>query len=299
VPDPRHDDAPDHSTPDGSVGGTLLPPVVDVAWLRSHRDDVVVADVRSYLDGRSGRAAHEAGHLPGAVFVDLDHVLAAPAGPGDGRHPMPSATAFATGLGRVGIGDDDTVVAYDDTGGMTAGRLVWMLRLIGRPAALLDGGVVAWNGALESGAVVRAPVDRTPVDWPVHRTLSTDDVANLATSEPATVLVDARGAERYRGDAEPIDRVAGHVPGARNVPWASLLGLDGRFRSPAELRQRFADVGITDGTPVVAMCGSGVSACVDLIALELAGLGPARLYPGSWSAWSSDPDRPVATGDEP
>jgi thiosulfate/3-mercaptopyruvate sulfurtransferase len=298
VPDPRHDEPERSGTTDPSAA-LGIPPVVDMDWLRAHRGDVVVADVRSYLDGRSGRAAYQAGHLPGAVFVDLDRVLADHAGPGDGRHPMPSATAFAADLGRLGIGDTDTVVAYDDTGGMTAGRLVWMLRVIGRRAALLDGGLAAWDDVLEPGSVVRAPVDRTTIEWPTHRTLSTADVAALAVSEPDTILVDARAAERFRGDVEPIDRVAGHVPGARNVTWASLLGPDGRFRAPAELRERFAAIGITDGTPVVAMCGSGVSACIDLIALELAGLGPARLYPGSWSAWSSDPARPVATGDIP
>jgi thiosulfate/3-mercaptopyruvate sulfurtransferase len=298
VPQPRHD----ADEPAGSVDArrsTALPLVVDAAWLRAHRDDVVVADVRSYLDGRSGRAAHAAGHLPGAVFVDLDDVLAAHGAPTDGRHPMPSPGAFAAGLGALGIGDDDAVVAYDDTGGMTAARLVWMLRAVGRPAALLDGGIASWDGPLEAGTVVLAPVDRTVVAWPTAEVLSTDDVAALATTDPTAVLVDARAAERYRGDVEPIDRVAGHVPGARNVPWASLLGPDGRYLAPEQLRDRFAAVGITDGTPVVAMCGSGVSACVDVIALELAGLGPARLYAGSWSAWSSDPDRPVATGDTP
>jgi thiosulfate/3-mercaptopyruvate sulfurtransferase len=297
VPDPRHDaDAPGPVDPPASTG---LPPVVDVAWLRSHRDAVVVADVRSYLDGRSGRAAYEAGHLPGAVFVDLDDVLAAHGELTDGRHPMPSAEAFASGLGALGIAEHDTVVAYDDTGGMTAGRLVWMLRVIGRPAALLDGGLASWDGPLEAGTVVLDAVDRTVVPWPARRVLATDDIAALTTAEPATVLVDARAAERYRGDVEPIDRVAGHVPGARNLPWASMLGPDGLFLAPEQLRDRFAAVGIDAGTPVVAMCGSGVSACVDLIALELAGLGAGRLYAGSWSAWSSDPGRPVATGDAP
>jgi thiosulfate/3-mercaptopyruvate sulfurtransferase len=286
--------SPDRPSPPSPA---TLPPVVDVAWLRAH-PDVVVADVRSYLDGRSGRAGYEGGHLPGAVFVELDTVLAAPPTPAGGRHPLPSPDALASGLGALGIGDDAVVVAYDDTGGGTAARLVWMLRTLGRPAALLDGGLAAWDGALEPGVVTRPPVARTPIPWPVERFATADEVAAHGAGD-AVAVVDARAAERYRGEVEPIDRTAGHVPGARNVPWGTLLDGAGRFLDPAGLRERFASVGIDAETPVVAMCGSGVSACVDLLALERAGLPPGRLFPGSWSAWCADPERPIAIGSEP
>ncbi len=269
-----------------------LPPIVSTEWLLEHRDDVTVCDVRSYLDGRVGRDAYLDAHLPGARFVDLATVLASPAGPGVGRHPMPTPEVFAAGLGAEGIGDDTVVIAYDDLGGMIAGRLVWMLRIIGRPAALLDGGPATWPEPLESGpALPVTSVERTVVPWPPDATLSADEV--VAHIEAGGTVVDSRAADRYRGEIEPIDAKAGHVPGAINLPFAGNLA-DGRFRPVAELRERFADAGI--GEDAVFYCGSGVSACHNVLTAELLGLGRPRVYVGSWSGWSSEPDRPVATG---
>ncbi|MCP3991181.1 MAG: sulfurtransferase [Actinomycetia bacterium] len=273
-----------------------VPPIVSPRWLQGELDrgtrSVKVADVRSYLDGRSGRDAYDRGHLPSAVFVDLDQVLAAPASPELGRHPMPSPEVFAMGLGQVGIGDDDIVVAYDDLGGMIAGRLVWMLRILGAPAALLDGGLPAWPDPLESTATSLTPVERTVRPWPASVMASIDEVAEAAGS--GTVVVDSRATERYRGEQEPIDPRAGHVPGAVNLPYTDNLDDQGRFRSPEELAALFASVG-ADGNAIV-YCGSGVSACHNLLAMERAGIDPARLFVGSWSQWSSDPSREAATG---
>ncbi|WP_448612395.1 sulfurtransferase [Geodermatophilus sp. URMC 60] len=272
----------------------MLPPVVGASWLREHREDVVVADVRWYLDGRSGRAAYDAGHLPGAVFVDLDRWLAARAEPGAGRHPLPEPEVFAEGMAALGIGDDDPVVAYDDAGGVVAARLVWMLRGTGHDAALLDGGVAAWDGPLEQAVPEPAPAVFTARPWPAQRLAGPEDAV-----DPAAVVLDARDPERYRGDHEPVDPRAGHVPGAVNVPARANLGADGRFLPVEQLRATFAAAGVTAGSDVVSYCGSGVTACHNLLALELAGLPQGRLYPGSWSQYSADPDRPIAVGDRP
>jgi thiosulfate/3-mercaptopyruvate sulfurtransferase len=272
-------------------------PLVSSEWLAAHRDEVVVADVRSYLDGRSGRAAFEAGHIPGAVFVDLDRELSGGGDDTAGRHPLPTPEAFAEAMGGAGVGDHDAVVAYDDTGGGTAGRLVWMLRVLGRDAALLDGGLRTWDGATQTGpSGERDKASFTPTPWPAESLASADEVAALAATKGAAVL-DARAPERFRGETEPVDRLAGRIPGARNLPWTANLDRDtGRFLGRDDLRARFAAVGVDDDTPVVAYCGSGVSACADLLALEVAGLPPGRLFVPSWSGWSADPARPVATG---
>jgi thiosulfate/3-mercaptopyruvate sulfurtransferase len=273
----------------------MLPPILDVDWVRAHHDEVVVADVRWYLDGRSGRAAYDAGHIPGAVFVDLDAWLAAPASPAHGRHPLPEPEIFARGMRELGIGDDDTVIAYDDAGGTTAARLVWMLRVTGHAAALLDGGLQAWDGELSTAEPQRAPAAFTARPWPAERLASPDDAA-----DPANVVIDARQRKRYLGLEEPIDPRPGHIPGARSLPTREHVDATGRFLPVERLRARFAEVGISAaGVPVVSYCGSGVTACHNLLALEHAGLGTGRLYPGSYSQWSSDPARPVATGEEP
>jgi len=268
-------------------------------WLAAHRTDVVVADVRWYLDGRSGADAYRAGHIPGAVWIDLDTVLADPPSAAQGRHPLPAPDRFAAGLAVAGIGDDQPVVAYDDVAGMAAGRLVWLLRALGQPAALLDGGLAAWPGPLARGAEQLPPARRTPRPWPNEALATASDTADVAGGRSGVVL-DARAPERYRGEVEPIDRRAGHIPGARNAPFsANLDPATGRFRSPAELRARFEELGVGEGREVVVYCGSGVSACHNLLALAHAGFDPGavRLYPGSWSQWSADPGREVATGD--
>lgn len=272
------------------------PPIVDGAWVRA-RPAVVLADVRWSLDGSHGRDGYLEGHLPGAVFVDLDTVLAGPPSPTDGRHPLPSPETFARELGRLGIGADAVVVGYDQGPGTAAARLVWLLRAIGQPATLLDGGLAGWPPEeLEAGEVRRPPVQRHPVPWPADRLVDTDQVERLR-HRPTTVLLDAREPARYRGEHEPLDPRAGHVPGARNLP-TSANHADGRCRSDDELRASYAEVGALDAEEVVVYCGSGVTACHDLLVLEHLGVR-GRLFPGSWSAWSADPDRPAALGPVP
>ena len=276
----------------------VLPPVVDSSYLSAH-PQAVRADVRWYLDGRDGRAAFEQAHLPGAVWVDLDATLAAHGLPaGEGRHPLPEPVDFAASMAALGIGDDTVVVAYDDTGGMTAGRLVVMLRMIGRQAALLDGGLAAWQAEghpVQSGSVQPpAPAEFTPVPWPVDRLASADQTA--AHADAGGAVIDARSHERFTGEVALIDPRPGHVPGARSAPWASVLGPDGRLRSAADLRAHYESLGAADGD-VIAYCGSGISACMNIVAMEHAGLRPARLYPASWSGWSSQPDRPTELGE--
>jgi thiosulfate/3-mercaptopyruvate sulfurtransferase len=278
-----------------SVGSSLrgmIAPFVDVAWLHAHRGDVVVADCRLYLDGSSAPGAYAAGHIDGAVFVDAERWLTAPASASEGRHPLPSPEVFATGMARAGIGDDTTVVAYDDAGGVMAARLVWMLRATGHDAALLDGGLAAWDEPLSTSPSAPAPASFTPVPWPADRLASADDAASAAN-----VVIDARQSERFRGETEPIDPRAGHIPGARSVPTREHLDPGSEVLRPADaLRDRFAAAGVVPGAPVVSYCGSGVTACHNLLVMEHAGLGLGRLYPGSWSQWSTDPGRPVATG---
>ncbi|MFN8022596.1 MAG: sulfurtransferase [Acidimicrobiales bacterium] len=275
-------------------GAPIVPVVVDDAFLAAHPEAVVV-DVRWYLDGRDGRAAYEAGHLPGAVWVDLEHQLADHGAPvTEGRHPLPTPAHFAAAMGSLGIGDDTLVVAYDDTGGLTAGRLVVMLRMLGREAALLDGGLGAWAGEVHTGWVEPTPTTCTAAPWPADRLASADDTVAVATGDG--VVIDARARERFTGEVTQIDPRPGHIPGASCAPWAAVLGADGRFRSPDELRRYYAGLGIDADTPTVAYCGSGVSACMNIVAMELAGLPPARLFVASWSGWSADPDRPAELG---
>ena len=269
----------------------MLPPVVGVAWAKAHRGEVVLADVRWYLDGRSGQEAYNRGHLPGAVFVDLDRWLAGDTGSRGGRHPLPSPETFALGMSTLGIGDDSVVVGYDDQGGAIAARLVWMLRVTGHDAALLDGGLRAWGHPLETGARVVTPAPFISRAWPRERLAHIDDA-----TDPANVVLDARDPERYRGEKEPIDPRAGHIPGARNLPWKDNLDSDGKFLPVEALRLRFEVAGVFEGASVVSYCGSGITACHNLLALALCGLGPGRLYPGSWSEYAKIYDRPLETG---
>lgn len=267
-----------------------LPPFVTVPWLADHLDEVVVADVRWSLDGSEGEHTYRAGHLPGAVYVDLDRDLAAPPGGGRGRHPLPDPEPFAQALGARGIGEDVPVVAYDTLAGAVAGRLVWMLRVLGQPAAVLDGGLAAWDGPLESGPVTRPPATRTARAWPADGLADDDQVARLADDGQ---LVDVRAPERFRGEHEPVDPRPGHIPGAVNLPVGAHLDRQGRLLPPAELQRRYDALGV--GQAPAVSCGSGVNACFAALALETLGRS-ARVYAGSWSAWSSDPDRPAATG---
>ncbi len=235
--------------------------------------------------------------MPGAVFVDLDRWLAGPPSPLQGRHPLPSPETFAEGMSQLGIADRSTVIAYDDMGGVIAARLVWMLRVTGHDAALLDGGLAAYGGALETGPAPAAdppamhPPSFTPRPWPAERLADVNDATH-----PGNVVLDARSPDRYRGETETVDARAGHIPGARSLPCRENLDPAGLFLPVADLRRRFVSAGVTPSSPVVSYCGSGVTACHNLLALELAGFSPGRLYPGSWSEYSHLGDHPVETG---
>jgi thiosulfate/3-mercaptopyruvate sulfurtransferase len=269
----------------------VIAPFVDAGWLGEHRAEVVLADVRWYLDGRSGRAEFEAGHLPGAVFVDLDRYLAASPGPDVGRHPLPDPETFAEGMGRAGIGDDSTVVAYDDAGGVVAARLVWLLRVLGVEAALLDGGIAAAGGRLETGPADAAAARFTARPWPADRLAGIDEL-----HAGGRVLLDARDRNRFSGEFEPVDPRPGHIPGARNLPARETLDATGRLLPHDVLRAQLADAGVPADAEVVASCGSGVNACHTLLVIEALDLPAGRLFPGSYSQWSHT-DRPVATGE--
>ena len=276
-------------------------PIVSADRLREQMSDagLVVADVR-WVPGGSARQAFQRGHLPGAVFVDVDRDLARPAYDGPGRHPLPTPEAFAETMGSLGIGDGTPVVAYDDVRGSIAARLWWMLDAIGHPVTLLDGGIDAWDAPLENGpGRVPPPSIFTPKPWPRERIVDARQVA-AALRDPAMIVLDARAGERYRGDVEPFDRAAGHIPGARSSPWTEQVEPDsGHLLEPGAMAERFAALGVTDATHAIAQCGSGVTACHTLLAMRVAGLGAGLLYEGSWSDWSSDPDRPVAVGRDP
>lgn len=279
----------------------LPAPVVSVDWLREHLDhpSIRVVDARWSLTGPVGRELYAAGHLSGAVFLDADTELSSP-GEGPGRHPVPSAEKLARILGSRGIGDEHVVVAYDDAGGSIAARLWWLYRHYGKPgqAAVLDGGIGAWT---EAGLPITTEVpDHPPATWtagePRDDVIGTDEVRAMLGGEP--ILLDARAGERYRGETEPVDPRAGHIPGAVSAPWSDNLGPDGRFLPPEALRERYAAFGAGE-RPVAAYCGSSLTATHDLLALELAGIDGARLYEGSWSHWSSDPERPITIGPNP
>jgi thiosulfate/3-mercaptopyruvate sulfurtransferase len=276
---------------------TTMPPIVSIDELADH-PDAVIADVRWYLDGTDARAVYENGHLPGAIFIDLEHDLTTSAkGPTAGRHPLPDPDAFAAAMSSHGIGDDSVVIAYDDTGGMTAGRLVVMLRMLGRNAAVLDGGISQWSGELMIGpGVIPEQLDFTPCAWPLDRLASEDEVEAVAESGHG-LLLDARATERFTGEVTQIDPRPGHVPSAASAPWsANIDPQTRRFRPAAEIRARFNDLGVSQSDNVITYCGSGVSACANILAMEHAGLPPARLYVASFSGWSADPDRPVELG---
>ncbi len=277
----------------------MTAPVVDLDWCQAQREEVVLADARWYLDGRSGREAYDQGHLPGAVFVELETWCSGPGSPGAGRHPLPDPERFAEGMARLGIADEDTVVAYDDAGGVIAARLVWMLRATGHRAALLDRGLGVYDGPLERDIPRRTRASFSARPWPAERLAGIEEVAARAGAGEATIVLDARNRERYRGDHQGLDPRSGHIPGARNLPCRENLDQRGRFLPAEQLRERFADAGVSAGASVVSYCGSGVTACHNLLALELAGYGPGRLYPGSWSQYSHASGRPIATGDAP
>jgi thiosulfate/3-mercaptopyruvate sulfurtransferase len=255
----------------------------------------LVLDVRWALGMTDGHDQYSAGHIPGAVYVDLETELAARASAAAGRHPLPSASAFQEAARRWGVSADSRVVVYDTVGGTSAARAWWLLRYFGvRDVRILDGGLAAWTAegfALEPGDVTpeRGDVVVRPGGMPV---VDADEAADLAEREG--VLLDARAAERYRGEVEPVDPQAGHIPGAVSAPTTENLRADGRFLSTADLKRRFSDLGVSTGSTGV-YCGSGVTASHEVAALAIVGVD-AALYPGSWSQWSNDPARDVAVG---
>lgn len=258
----------------------------------------IVVDCRFNLaDTAVGYQNYQSAHIPGAVYAHLDDDLSGPPVTDHGRHPLPAPQALAQLFSRLGISEDSQVVAYDDSGGMIAARLWWMLRYMGHQAvAVLNGGWQAWQAAnlpTKSGVERNDPAQfsgRPQAEW----------LVTLHEVMRQPLLIDSRGAARYRGEVEPIDPQPGHIPGALNLPFESHLDGDGRFRNKDEMQAAFTAVlGDTAAEEATFYCGSGVSACVNLLALAHAGLGNGRLYVGSWSEWSSDPERPMATGSKP
>ncbi|MER8085693.1 sulfurtransferase [Streptomyces sp. NPDC058316] len=254
----------------------------------------VLLDVRWQLGGPHGRPDYEAGHIPGAVFVDLDAELAGPAGAA-GRHPLPDPEEFGAVMRRAGVSRDTPVVVYDGGQGWAAARAWWLLRWTGHEdVRVLDGGLAAWKGDLQKEAPIPAEGDFRPVPGALPL-LDADGAAALARTG---LLLDARAAERYRGDVEPIDRVGGHIPGAVSAPTSENVRDDGRFLPGRLLAARFEGLGADRAPEVGVYCGSGVSGAHEVLALAVAGI-PAALYAGSWSEWSADESRPVATGPDP
>jgi len=280
-------------------------PLISPEELARRLDDPtwVVVDCRWTLtDPAAGPAAHARSHIPGARYANLDDDLSRRPGPSDGRHPLPAAADVAARLGSWGVGNSTTVVAYDEASGAIAARLWWLLGWLGHDRRLvLDGGFAAWTAA---GLPVEARMPRWQPAHFVPRALADDSVveaADLPALQAAgSLLVDVRAAPRYRGEQEPIDPVAGHVPGAVNRPGSVNIDANGRFRASEALRGELTEL-LAGRSPreLIAMCGSGVTACQLLLALEVAGLDGAKLYAGSWSEWIRDPARPIATGPKP
>ena len=283
-----------------------VPPLVSTDWLAAHLNDpnIRVVDVRWYLfdQTKTGRGEYLNGHIPGAVFLDMDTELAAPRGEGPGRHPLPKPEVFAEAASRAGIGPNTHVIAYDDAGGGNAARVWWLLRYFGHDqVSLLDGGITQWIAE-------KRPLETTVPTFPASSFVPhprPEMVANLQAvdvyrNDPKALVLDVRVPERYEGKIEPIDPRAGHVPGAKNAPIGGNLKSadDPRFQSPEELRHRFEKFGADRAEKIVCYCGSGVNACQSVFALNLAGFA-SLLYEGSWSDWSSNPDCPAATGPNP
>ncbi|RNM16071.1 sulfurtransferase [Nocardioides pocheonensis] len=268
-------------------------PLISAAELARLLPDVTVLDVRYRMGGPGGPEEYTAGHVPGAAYVDLDTTLADPPGP-RGRHPLPDVAVFEAAMRRAGVSGDRPVVVYDDWEGRAAARCWWLLRHHGHPdVRVLDGGLAAWTRA--DGPVETGTVETTAGSFtadPGH--LSVVDADGVLALAATGTLVDARNPERYRGEVEPVDPVAGRIPGAVNVPTGRNVGSEGTFRTADQLRDLYGGV-VRDGGPVAAYCGSGVTAAHDILAMAVAGIDSA-LYPGSWSEWVADPSRPVETG---
>ena len=267
-----------------------LQPFVDWTWCAGNLGRFVLVDARWYLDGASGRDAYDAGHIPDAVFVDMDRWLSGAASQKAGRNPLPDPEVFAQGMQEAGISDSDVVIAYDDAGGVIAARIVWMLRSTGRSAAILNGGVASYPGELATEAPQRLAGDFSAQAWP--ETLLAD-ISEASSVQYA--VVDARNRDRFEGRQDPIDPRPGHIPGAVNVPCRENLGSSGRLIPEIQLRENFERVGIVSAENTIAYCGSGVTACHNLLVLEQLGMGKGRLFVGGWSQYGHATDRPVKT----
>jgi thiosulfate/3-mercaptopyruvate sulfurtransferase len=281
------------------VSNVWLTTLIDTAALAAHLDDprFAIVDCRFALSDKArGAREYAAAHIPGAVFADLAHDLSAPPTGRNGRHPLPDAATVSSTLGRLGIGDGIQVIAYDQDSGMFASRLWWMLRWMGHDAAaVLDGGFAKWRaeGRATSSGIERRSAREFHGAPRQDMTVDAGRVGELL-GRAQWRLLDARAPERYRGEVEPIDTLAGHIPGAINHPYASNLAGDNTFIPPEELRAKLTrSLAGVPAEQTVCYCGSGVTACHNVLALEHAGLHGAKLYPGSWSEWSSDPSRPV------
>ncbi len=269
-------------------------PIVTPEWLAEHlHDDYLrVIDFRWTLAGGSAADKYGAGHIPGAVFVAMEDVT----GEGPGRHPLPSREQFEAAMRRAGVDDAAKVVAYDDIGASVSSRLWFLLRLFGHAEqAVLDGGFMAWRGVVETEVQHHAQGDFKAKDPDRSGIVDFEAVRKLPKGVP---LLDARLGERYRGETEPVDPKAGHIPGAISAPYPENLDSNGRFLPPEKLRERYKKLGVKKGQGAVVYCGSGVNATHDLLAMDLAGIDDVRLYEGSWSDWSGR-DGPVATGPNP
>jgi len=276
--------------------------IVSMRWVlaRLYEPDLVIADCRFQLGNPdAGRQAYEESRIPGAVYFDLERDLSGPVGEHGGRHPLPDIEVLADKLGKAGIDETVRVVAYDDQGGAMASRFWWLLRYLGHEKVyVMDQGFSAWK---EAGFPMTG--DRPPIRVPKKFTprvregmLAGVEDVRRAVREGADVLIDSREGPRYRGEAEPLDKAAGHIPGAINRFWKDGIGDGGMWKSPEEQRARFA--GLKPDDRIIVYCGSGVTACPNVLALEEAGFTNVRLYAGSWSDWISYPDHPIATGDE-
>ena len=275
--------------------------IVSMRWLlaRMYEPDVAIVDCR-FLLGQpdAGREAYEAGHIPGAVYLDLEKDLSAPVTKHGGRHPLPDLAALASRLAKAGIGSNNRIIAYDDQGGMNASRLWWLLRYMGHEQAyIMDEGFSAWQNAkfpVTTDVPVQIP-SSFDLNLQPQMLASVEDVQQASASGSA-VLIDSRDARRYAGLEEPIDAKAGHIPGAVNYFWKDILGADSRWSGVEALEERFVKLGKNDA--IIVYCGSGVSACPNVIALEEAGFSNVKLYSGSWSDWISYEGNAVATGEE-
>jgi thiosulfate/3-mercaptopyruvate sulfurtransferase len=288
-------------------------PIVSASWLADHLSEVASADVRWSLDEGPKRAAYELGHIPGAVFVDLDRDLSDPPGH-RGRHPLPAVDRFLGRMADLGL-LARPVICYDDQSGAVAARLWWMLSTLGYPAAVLDGGIQAWTGALaptdalasesrsnrarivkgteDTGELAGAEKAKEVRSWPSQAVVDIERV--MEEIQSGAVLLDARSRGRFEGTERSVDRRPGHVPGATSRPWTDNVGVDGRLKPSEQLRAELAELGVGQGR-WMASCGSGVTGCHNLLAGAVAGLDRGRLFAGSWSQWAYDDDRPVETG---